>query len=197
MPVPFWPWRIELAPSLSLMLIKPKQAAEAHTVLANLDRPTAMFRHRQQLRRWAARVLLLWLFGFGAGIANACISTGPNAPAASTASHLGATIEGHSDIASHDHARADGGALPSNSTDAPVHQGSLAKTNCKDFCGKAAVSIPPLKSALDDVQSHAVIATAAVTVLPMPAFAPVQLWVPRRDGVQAPPILIAFLRLAL
>ena len=59
------------------------------------------------------------------------------------------------------------------------------------------MAIPPLKSALDDVQSHAVIAMTAVTVLPMPAFAPVQLRVRRLDGVQAPPILIAFLRLAL
>jgi hypothetical protein len=59
------------------------------------------------------------------------------------------------------------------------------------------VSIPPLKSALDDDQLHAVIAPTAMTVVPMPAFAPVQLRVPRRDGVLAPPIPIAFLRLAL
>jgi hypothetical protein len=156
-----------------------------------------MFRHRQQLRRWAARVLVLWLFGLGASIANACLSTGQTGLVAAAASHLAAAVEAHNDVASHNHAHNDGDVLPSHSVDSPLHQGSLAKANCQDFCDKAAVSIPPLKSALDDVQSHAAIATAAVTALPMPAFAPVQLSVPRRDGVRSPPISIAFLRLAL
>lgn len=149
-----------------------------------------MFRYRHQLRRWAARVLLLWLFGVGAGIANACITTGQVAPGAAVANHLVAVV-------AHGHAQADGAGLPSQSEDAPTHLGNLSKANCQDLCDKATVSIPPLKSALDDIQSHAVIAMTAVTVLPMPAFVPLQLQVPRRDGVLAPPILIAFLRLAL
>ena len=156
-----------------------------------------MFRHRQQPRRWAARVLLLWLFGIGAGIANACITTGQVAPVAATGGHLVAEVDAHHNAVTHDHAQAEGSGLPPHRADAPAHHGSLSKANCQDFCDKARVSIPPLKSALDDIQSHAVIAMTAVTVLPMPAFAPVQLWVPRRDGVQAPPISIAFLRLAL
>jgi len=153
-----------------------------------------MFRHRQQLRRWAARVLLLWLFGIGAGVANACITT---APAASAARHIVAVVDAHHDVVSHDHGQAASAGLPSQSADAPAHLGNLSKANCQDFCDKAAVSIPPLKSALDDGQLHAVIAPTAMTVVPMPAFAPVQLRVPRRDGVLAPPIPIAFLRLAL
>ena len=153
-----------------------------------------MFRHRQQLRRWAARVLLLWLFGIGAGVANACITT---APTAAVASHIGSVVDTHHDVAAHDHAQAASSGPPSQSTEAPGHFGNLSKANCQDFCDKATVSIPPLKSALDDIQSHSVIAMTAMTVLPMPAFAPVQLRVPRRDGVQAPPISIAFLRLAL
>jgi hypothetical protein len=156
-----------------------------------------MFRHRQQLRRWAARVLVLWLFGLGAGIANACITTGQVAPVAAVASQLVAVVDAHHDAVTHDHAQADSVGLPSRSADAPAHHGSLSKANCQDFCDKATVSIPPQKSALDDIQSHAVFAMTAVTVLPIPAFAPAQLRVPRRDGVQAPPILIAFLRLAL
>lgn len=156
-----------------------------------------MFRYPHQVRRWAARVLVLWLFGLGLSIANACLTTGQAAPAAATESHRVAVVEVHHDVAFHDHAQADVDVLPLQSADAQVHHGSLAKTNCQDFCGKATVSIPALKLGLDDVQSHVVIATAAVTVLPMPAVAPVLLWVPRRDGVQAPPIPIAFLRLAL
>jgi len=156
-----------------------------------------MFRHRRQLRRWAARVLLLWLFGLGTSVANACLTTGQTEPAAATASRLVAMAGAHDDLAFHDHAPADGGLLPSHSADAQAHHGSLAKTNCQDFCGKAPVSIPLLKSALDDIQSHAVIAMAAANVLPMPALAPVQLWLLRRDGVRDLPIPIAFLRLAL
>ncbi len=153
-----------------------------------------MFRHRQQLRRWAARVLLLWLFGIGAGVVNACITT---APTAAVASHIVSVVDTHHDVAAHDHAQAASSGPPSQSIEAPGHLGNLSKANCQDFCDKATVSIPPLKSALDDIQSHSVIAMTAMTVLPMPAFAPVQLRVPRRDGVQAPPISIAFLRLAL
>jgi hypothetical protein len=182
---------------MHLMQLKLAVGIVSDTVPPSLDQSTAMFRHRQQLRRWAARVLLLWLFGVGAGIANACITTGQAAPVAAAASHLVAAVETHYDAVTHDHAQADGSGLPSHGSDLPAHQGSLSKVNCLDLCDKATVSIPPQKSALDEVQSHAVIAATALTVLPMPAFAPVQLWVPRRDGVQAPPIPIAFLRLTL
>ncbi|HQC98712.1 MAG TPA: hypothetical protein PK306_23705 [Aquabacterium sp.] len=151
-----------------------------------------MFRYRQQLRHWAALALFLWLFGIGASIANACVTAGPVAPVAAAASPVVAVADAH-----HAQAGTDGTGWPSQSADEPCHLGSLSQANCQDFCDKAAVSIPPLKSALDDGQLHAVIAPTAMTVVPMPAFAPVQLRVPRRDGVLAPPIPIAFLRLAL
>lgn len=32
-----------------------------------------MFRHRRHLHRWAYRVLVVWLFGIAAGVANACL----------------------------------------------------------------------------------------------------------------------------
>lgn len=188
--IPSHPWE----PPIALMLLKRPRGTGSHTESASLDQPIAMFRHRQQLRRWAVRVLLLWLFGIGAGVANACIST---APASSVASHIVAVVDTHYDMVAHDHAQAASVGLPSQGTDAPAHLGNLSKVTCQGFCDKATVSIPPLKSALDDIQSSAVIAMTAVTVLPIPAFAPVQWWVPRRDGVRAPPILIAFLRLAL
>jgi len=142
-------------------------------------------------------VLVLWLFGLGASVANACLTTGQSEPVVATVSHLVAVVDAHHDVVTHDHAQADGAGMPSQTDDASMHLGNLSKANCQDFCEKATVSIPPLKLALDDVQFHAAITTTAMTVLPMPAFAPVRLWVPRRDGVQAPPIHIAFLRLAL
>lgn len=156
-----------------------------------------MFRHRRQLRQWAARVLLLWLFGIAAGVANACITTEKVTPVAAATSHLAEAVEVHHDVVAHDHVQSEGVGLSSHGADDSTHIASLSKANCQDFCDKATVSIPPVKSALDDSQSHAVIAMTAVTVLPMPAFVPVQLRMPRRDGVLAPPIPIAFLRLAL
>ena len=163
-----------------------------------------MFQHRQQRRRWAALVLLLWLFGVGAGVANACLA--PNEAASSghgfglsaaESAHWrgvddsgaawpdGVAQAGHQD----GHAGAHAGGQ--------AQQGQAAKSNCQDFCEKASVSIAPLKSAIDDVQGHALSQVAIVVVRPVPAFAPVQRWVPRRDGVRAPPITIAFLRLVL
>jgi len=156
-----------------------------------------MFRHRQQLRRWAACMLLLWLFGVGAGIANACLA--PNL------AQLGGSIAAHaSDEGNpHDGAPAFGiaqhhasiQAQPDESTQG--QKGAAAKGNCTDFCDKASISIPSLKSALDDVQGHALPLAVVAFVLPGPAFVPMQLWLPRRDGVWAPPIPITFLRLTL
>jgi hypothetical protein len=156
-----------------------------------------MFRHRQQLRHWAARVLVLWLFGVAASLANACFTTVLTVPVASAADHGAGTLEMRREATPRQHGQVDVGALPTHCVGATVHHGSLAKTNCQDFCGKAAVTIPQLKSALDDAQSHALAVAATPAAVPVPAYAPVQLWVPRRDGVQAPPIPIAFLRLAL
>lgn len=158
-----------------------------------------MFRHRQQLRRWAALTLLLWLFGFGASVANACFTTSPvSITAASSSLSLDAPVpvppHGQS---LHEHLESNGLSLLAQGDGAQSDLDNTAKVICQDFCGKATVSIPPLKSVPDDIQVHAAITMAAVTVLPVPAYVPVQFWVPRRDGVQAPPIPIAFLRLAL
>ena len=133
-----------------------------------------MFHHRSQLRRWAARVLLLWLFGIGTGVANACL--GPSL------ADSGAHPTGHSSAA----------------YEPPDREGPFGKSNCQDFCEKSTVSIPPLKSALDNVQGPALLPGAVVVILPVPAFSPDELLLPLRDGGLAPvPITIAFLRLAL
>lgn len=142
-------------------------------------------------------MLLLWLFGVAVSMANACLATVPTIPVASAASHqVDALGMGH-EATTHQHEPLESAALPAHSDDAAAHHRSLAKANCQDFCGKATVTIPPLKSALDDAQSQALVAAATTVALPMPTFAPVQRWVPRRDGVRSPPIPIPFLRLAL
>ncbi len=123
-------------------------------------------------------MLFVWVFGIGAGLANACLTTLPTEQAGGHPPHA-------SEVAASHHDEAD---------EAP---GSAANPNCQVFCDRASLSIPTLKAALDDVQAHALVSQVVTTTLPVPVFEPVQLWVPRRDGVRAPPIPIAFLRLAL
>lgn len=182
---------------MTLMMVKLASGIDSDIRSSSLEQSPSMFLYRRQLRLWAARVLVLWLFGLGTSVANACLTTGQTEPVAATASRLVAMAEAHYDLALHEHAPADGGFLPSHGADASSHHGSLAKTNCQDLCSKAPDSIPPWKSALDDAQTHAAMSTAAVTVVRMPALAPVQLWLPRRDVGRNLPIPIAFLRLAL
>jgi hypothetical protein len=140
-----------------------------------------MFRDRRRLRRWAAQVLLVWLFGIATGIVHACAlrladhhhEAGSGAPA------------DHQIVGSHDH----GGSLDNEDEQA----------NCLDFCEKSSVTAPTLKSKLDlgaDAQ--------ALAILPGPAAWGVDgsLRAPARpDGVIArrggPPLRIALQRLAL
>jgi hypothetical protein len=136
-----------------------------------------MFRHRTQLRRIAAQVLLLWLFGIGAGLANACFAAGAAEPLGHCDAMRAAEAVHHQGTSGHD--------------------GAPAKTNCQDFCEKSTISIPPLKLALDHADAGAIsFPTVAVLLIPA-ASEPAERWVPRPDGGLAPPITIAFLRLAL
>jgi hypothetical protein len=154
----------------------------AQTCKDKRGRIATMFRHRRQLRRWAAFVLLLWSFGVGVGVANACLAA-HSTPAAGLATGLAAHCHGASQ--GHQHLA---------SMDPPAQSGN---PNCQDFCDKASVSIPSPRVALDDAQGHAFFPATVVSLVPAPTFAPVRLWMPRRDGVRAPPIQIAYLRLTL
>lgn len=139
-----------------------------------------MFGHRQQLRLWAARVLLAWVFAMGAGVANACLSTGATQHDALPTAQAAEAAAAHQD-------------------GSDAHHGAPEKSNCADFCDKASASIPTLKPAPDDVQAQPPVCLVGGTALPVPVLEPVQDSVPRREGVRAPPIPIpiAFLRLAL
>ena len=150
-----------------------------------------MFRHRRQLRQWAARVLLLWLFGMGVGVANGCLAAG-----GPTAAHGAAVVEAHP------HAAGTAGDGHQHASHAPHpadcdHQGAPAKRNCQDFCDKTTMSIPPLKSALDHAEGPALAPREIAMACPHAASTDDRTWEPRRDGALAPPITIAFLRLAL
>ncbi|MCW5659969.1 MAG: hypothetical protein KIT60_19895 [Burkholderiaceae bacterium] len=158
--------------------------------LCERDLPLIMFRNRIQLRRWAARMLAVWLCGVAIGVAHACF-----APAFADSGEPQARnfADGGAATQRVEHAHASHHAEP----DGPVaHHGSPSKPNCQDFCAKSAVAIPPLKTALDDL-GHALPPPATAMVVAPPAPVPDPLLPPRRDGAAAPPITIAFLRLAL
>jgi len=158
-----------------------------------------LFQYRQQLRHWAARVLLLWLFGLAAGVANACIAV----PSHHAGGHpsLPVTSSGHVEF----------GEDASVAGDDPVHaqfghhqqngvlndQGTPGAESCKSFCDKAADLVPQQKSSLDDSNGFALAPPVIQVVVPSPIVITEEVWLPRREGVLAPPIPIAFLRLAL
>ncbi len=86
---------------------------------------TIMFSDRRRLRRWAAQVLLVWLFGLAMGVANACA--------------LGEQAHHRSELAT---------AAASDAVQKHQHgneQGDPAKVNCLEFCEKASIAAPQLK----------------------------------------------------
>lgn len=159
-------------------------------------RQVTMFRQRKQLRRWATRLLCVWLFGAAAGVANACL--GPSLDElGALRSAVGIAVAG-----AHGKHAAQPGDTHHGTPQSPHagdldHGGTLSKSNCQDFCDKSTVSIPPLKSALDDGGGKLLAPPAVSTAFPIPHPAPQHALLRHPDGALAPPIPIAFLRLAL
>ncbi|MDE1948403.1 MAG: hypothetical protein KGL43_16795 [Burkholderiales bacterium] len=156
-----------------------------------------MFRYRHQLRRWAAGLLFLWLFGVGTGVANACLASGSVMAVPSRVDHAFGMPAQHrpaATVTGNDHC---GPGAAASDDSASISHDSAHRSNCHEFCDQASVSLPTLKSTIDKIQGTAAIPIRIAVLLPAPAFAPVRLWVPSRDGVAAPPIPIAFLRLTL
>lgn len=157
-----------------------------------------MFSNRRQLRRWAARVLLLWLFGVSVGVANACW--------AGNAGKLGGLHLPLVAVADATQAEADLGlaecelhatANPQELEGAAGHLHSGSQTICHAYCDMSALSASPVKPSLDISPGPALPAPAYAFALTLPGETPVHLLKPRRDGGLAPPITIAFLRLTL
>lgn len=138
-----------------------------------------MFSDRRRLRRWAAQVLLVWLFGFAMGMANACALGEPAHHKSDAASMAG----GH---ASQKHQHGD-------------EQGDLAKVNCLDFCEKSSVGAPQLKAVGDalGVLGFALPAPRTFSVAPCAEHTVGQLLVDSPHLRGGPPPRIAFQRLAL
>jgi len=153
-----------------------------------------MFRRHQQLRRWALRVLLVWLFGLGLGVANACL-------AAQQFAGGGDTFQGKAEVQAADFAAASA-ECEHHAVTAPDQSrhdsdDSSPKSNCESFCERAGVTIPPQKSALDNYQFHVLPPPMAALTVPASVDVSADVQAPRRDGARPLPIPIALLRLAL
>lgn len=137
-----------------------------------------MFRYRRQLRRWTARVLLVWLFGVAVGVAHACIV----APAAGIHDdgYSLAVAEAHSDDDDHEHAADTSGVA-----------------NCQDFCVKTSTSLPGSQKSGDGFDPGVAPLPLAAGLLP--AVRPSTLTLSAEPSQhRAPiPIPISLLRLAL
>jgi hypothetical protein len=134
-----------------------------------------MFPHRRQLRQWAARVLLAWLFGIVAGVANACV--------------VSADRDEHGE-----HARTHHAAQAVHH-----HEEGPGKANCLDFCGKSAVVVPGSKvKVADEVAADLAPLPARVSAAPSLATGTsARAAIPHPAPPGGPPIPIVFLRLAL
>ena len=136
-----------------------------------------MFSDRRRLRRWAAQVLLVWVFGLTMSVANACVlgesarhADGVDAAAKVAVSHPRGDANG------------DGG-----------------RANCLDFCDKSSVGVPKLK-VVDD--SHAAGGFAVPVSGQIGAIKPAEFGVHRLVVDASPPrgslpARIAYQRLAL
>jgi len=135
-----------------------------------------MFCNRRQLRRWAACVGLLWLFGVAAGAANACLLSDASRFAAQPVATHG-LADDHQD---HD------------------QDGAPGKANCLDFCDKSSAATPAVKVALDFLDVVALPPAESFEMLPAPIDSEPSGRVVSLIRCQgAPPIRIAFLRLSL
>jgi hypothetical protein len=174
-----------------LTRVKPAAAcgayARANRLPANGLQGSFMFHRRQDIRRVAARVLLVWLFALGVGIVNACALEPGVAYGTSTATHDGPE-HGTATGSHHDHA-------PGAHDHAPPHG---SKAPCVKFCDEPTTTSQTTKQQVDPfdtiflapLPSIGVALKPATQLAQLPAVEPDR-W---RPGI---PILIAYLRLAL
>lgn len=157
-------------------------ALQAGPILQSLEREISlhavlMFRQRRHLRRWAAHVLLVWLFGLGMGVANAC--------ALGEAARHADGVDAIAKVALSHHqgdANGDGG-----------------RSNCLDLCAKSSVGVPNLKVADDSPAAggFAVLVPGQMGAIKPAEFGTHRLVVDALPPRGSPPLRIAYQRLAL
>jgi hypothetical protein len=164
------------------MPIKRRWRVRAYSRLIELASPRPrliMFNDRRRLRRWAAQLLLVWLFGLAMGVANAC-ALGEPAHHRSDAATTAAVVA----VQKHQHGN---------------EKADPAKVNCLDFCEKSSIAAPQLKVVGDGLAALGcalpVSRTLSVAGRTEPAVDRLLVDSPTLPG--GPPPRIAFHRLAL
>lgn len=142
-------------------------------------------------------MLLVWLFGVVTGVANACWAQSLVLPAGQHPLAVGARAAVAGEPAQPECEFHCASRQVGPDSDGPDTQDLHAKTVCQTYCDGVGVSISTLKSSVDSTPAPAMAVASFPLALPVAGVAPVHLLMPRRDGGQAPPITIAFLRLAL
>lgn len=132
--------------------------------------------HRHHLRRWAAVVLLAWVFGIVMSVANAC-AIQPSADASAVAAE-------HATASAHHHGSDD-------------ESDEAAKANCLDFCEESSVAAATWQPLADSANFAWLPAILIALVLPQPRLQAARSFLSPPAHTGAPPIPIAFLRLAL
>ncbi len=164
------------------MPIKRRWRVRAYSRLneSALPRPRViMFSDRRRLRRWAAQVLLVWLFGLAMGVANACALGEPAHRRSAVATTPAADA-----VQKHEHGN---------------EQGDLAKINCLDFCEKSSIGAPQLKVVGDGLAAlgFALPVSHTLSAAGQAEHSVDQLVVDSPNLPGGPPPRIAFQRLAL
>jgi hypothetical protein len=140
-------------------------------------------------------MLVIWLFGIAAGVANACIAAGPQAHASASVDASVPAQPGEAmSIAASGHHAAPGAA--SGHGDAS-DDGAAVNANCQDFCDRSSISVPTVLKSPFDAACSPCAPPPRGDVLALMEWVPpvVSLAQPlRRAG---PSITIAYLRLAL
>ncbi|MBL8348449.1 MAG: hypothetical protein JNN03_23685 [Rubrivivax sp.] len=141
-------------------------------------------------------MLLLWLFGVGSAVANNCLGAGT--PKLDGARHVSETPT----LVAHDKAErshggtATGHALHDRGDTRHAPTGPHAAANCQDFCNKVSTSQTAPKWEGDDMgMAAAPPPVAFVAAIRFDERS--QTWALRPSEELAPPVRIAFVRLAL
>lgn len=171
-----------------------------------------MFAQRSRLRRFATQLLLVWLFAFGVGLAQACemrpLLATVSGAASGVQAHGGhaaaAALAGDHDVSDAEDAGGPGGAdgladgLVDHGCCPADGAGGSANASCAKFCADESHTLPSAKQGQDpapvlDVAPVATLALSVAVVEHSQADGP-EAAVPPPD---ATPVAIAFLRLTL
>ena len=143
-----------------------------------------MFGRRRQLHRWAASMLLVWLFALASGVVNACVGAVAPPPPGSLAA---AVVEA-----------AETAAGQVNLSGCISHEERVTLSACLKFCDDESAGVATVKTVASPQAEAALAAWPTLALALQAACDPLD--VPRAEPAHPPaavPVPIAFLKLTL